>query len=347
VPPNDTYDASVRADLALRDPSRAPRRAARRAQLVEAQAQVAPALFDVRQQVTRTFFAVAALDARRAIVTASLTDLEARRAEAARRVRAGAALPSEAGALAVELLRRRQELEQVDADRAAAVATLADWTGAPLAPDLPLALPDDRVLTARVESARAAGASLTDTLQARPELALLAARRARLAAQATVAGAARRPRLGAFARAGYGRPGLNMLADEFQGYWLAGVQLQWAPVDWGRSDREREALRVAQALVGTEEAAFRAALARATRRPVTTIDRLTRALVVDDSIVALREALLREATARHREGVLTAAEYVNRQTDLLAARLAQAAHRVELVEARVEYLTILGLETRP
>jgi hypothetical protein len=40
LPPNDTYDASVRAELALRDPTRAPRRAARRAQLAEAEAQV-------------------------------------------------------------------------------------------------------------------------------------------------------------------------------------------------------------------------------------------------------------------------------------------------------------------
>jgi hypothetical protein len=45
--------------------------------------------------------------------------------------------------------------------------------------------------------------------------------------------------------------------------------------------------------------------------------------------------------------VLTAAEYVHRQTDLLAARLAQAAHRVALAEARVDYLNVLGLETRP
>jgi hypothetical protein len=36
---------------------------------------------------------------------------------------------------------------------------------------------------------------------------VLAARRERLAAQATVVGAARRPRVGAFARAGFGRPG--------------------------------------------------------------------------------------------------------------------------------------------
>jgi outer membrane protein TolC len=161
----------------------------------------------VRRQVTQTYFALATLDARRATLATGLTDLEARRDEATRRVRAGAALPSEAGALTAELLRRRQELEQLEAERVATVGILADWSGARLAPDAPLALPDEAALAAQVAAARAAGAALTDTLQARPELAVLAARRERLAAQATVVGAARRPRVGAFARAGFGRPG--------------------------------------------------------------------------------------------------------------------------------------------
>jgi outer membrane protein TolC len=104
---------------------------------------------------------------------------------------------------------------------------------------------------------------------------------------------------------------------------------------------------VEQAIVGSDEAAFRAALARATRRPLAAIDRLARALVVDDSIVALRTDLLREASARYREGVITAADYVDRQSDLLNARIARAAHRIELAEARVEYLTTLGQEPRP
>jgi outer membrane protein TolC len=77
------------------------------------------------------------------------------------------------------------------------------------------------------------------------------------------------------------------------------------------------------------------------------MDRLSRTLVVDDSIIALRAEVLREAAARHREGALTAAEYVDRQTGLLTARLTQVAHRIELARARVDYLTTLGLEVRP
>jgi outer membrane protein TolC len=343
VPPHDSYDASLRADAALLDPGRAPRLALRRAQLVEEQAQVGSTLHTVRQQVAATFLTTVQLEARAATLAASLTDLDARRLEAERRVRAGAALPSDAATLTAELLRRREELAELQADRAAALATLADWLGRPLPGGVPLALPDSGALSAQVAEARAAA----DTLRARPEFATLAARRARLASQASVVGAATRPRLGAFARAGYGRPGLNFLSDRFQGYWQGGVQLQWTPLDWGRAAREREALDVERELVDVEEAALRAQLARATRPQLAAMDRLSRTLAVDDSIITLRAEVLRETTARYREGAVTAAEYVDRQTDLLTARLTQVAHRVELTRARVDYLTTLGLEIRP
>ena len=52
-------------------------------------------------------------------------------------------------------------------------------------------------------------------------------------------------------------------------------------------------------------------------------------------------AALRTGT---REGVVTASEYVDRNTDLLSARMANAQHRVELAQARAGYLTTLGLE---
>jgi outer membrane protein TolC len=343
VPPQDSYDASLRADAALLDPSRAPRLALRRAQLAEEQAQVGPTFHAVRQQVAATFLSAVQLEAHAATIAATLAELDARRLEAERRVRAGAALPSEAATLAAEALRRRQELAALQTDRAAALATLGDWIGRPVDEGVRLALPDSGALAAQVAAARAAA----DTLRARPEFAALAARRARLASQASVVAAGTRPRLGAFARAGYGRPGLNFLSDRFQGYWQGGVQLQWTALDWGRSDRDREALDVERELVDLEEAAQREQLARSTRPQLAAMDRLSRTLVVDDSIIALRAEVLREATARYREGTLTAAEYVDRQTGLLTARLTQIAHRIELARARVDYLTTLGLEVRP
>ena len=73
---------------------------------------------------------------------------------------------------------------------------------------------------------------------------------------------------------------------------------------------------------------------------------LERELASDDEIIALRERIAAEARARYAEAVITSAEFVDRETDVLAARLTRSTHRVELAQARARFLTTLGIETR-
>ena len=96
----------------------------------------------------------------------------------------------------------------------------------------------------------------------------------------------------------------------------------------------------------TEEQAFTQQLERAIEQDIASIDRLERALAEDDEIIALRESILSETRSRYRESVITSAEYVDRQTDVLSARVARALHRVELAQARTHLRTTLGLEVR-
>lgn len=337
TPSHDTYDAHVGAQLRLLDPTLTPRRDAERAQLAESQAQVRSTLFALRAEVNDAFFAAATLDARRAELEATIAGLETRRREAAARVRGGTALPSDSAAIAATLLQRREDVRQVDADRRAALVRLAALTDAPVSASAALALPD---LAAAVAAARAS----LDSLRARPEFAQFAATRERLARQSAVESARARPRVSAFGRAGYGRPGLNPLAAAFDAYWLGGVQVQWTPWTWGTVERDREIVALQREVVASSEAAFARQLRRLADADLATVDRLAATLAVDDTIVALRERVERETRARLDEGVVTAAEYADRETELLAARLARVGHRVALAQARARLLTNLGLE---
>lgn len=116
-----------------------------------------------------------------------------------------------------------------------------------------------------------------------------------------------------------------------------------APWNWGTTKRDREVLALQTQIVATSEAAFRHSVQRGIARDVASIDQLAQALADDDSIVALREKILRETGFRFSEGVITSSEYVDRETDLLDARLARATHRVQLAQARANFLTSLGL----
>lgn len=335
----DTYDAHLGIRQSLFDPSLSARRDVERAQLAQSQSRVASTLFSLRQAVADVYFTVLVLDAESAEVAAGITDLEAQLKVARDRIAGGDALPSQGITLEAELLRRRQAVADIAADRRAALAVLGDLTGRPFTDQDVFALPD---LAREVDQARTA---LNDARN-RPEYAEFDRSRETLDRQRDEVARRNWPRLLAIGRAGMGRPGLNPLNTEFAGYWLAGLVLEWSPFDWGRASRDREVLAIQQEIVATEEAAFTDGIRRAAVRDLAAIDRLSQDLVTDDAIITLREQVLRETRLRFNEGVLTSAEFVDRETDLLTARLARATHRVELAQARARFLTLVGLEVR-
>ncbi|HSQ29695.1 MAG TPA: TolC family protein [Gemmatimonadaceae bacterium] len=337
-PSQDTYDARLNVQQSIIDPTYRPRAAVERARLTESQAQVRTSLYGVRLDVNEAFFSALMAQERSAQVEATIAGLSARLAETETRRSEGAATPGDTAAIAATLLQRRQDLAQIRADRTAALARLSDLIAKTVSDSTVLATP---VLDTAV--ARALQRSI-DSVRARPEYAQFAAARERLARQEAVEAAQDRPRLSAFGRAGYGRPGLNALSTDFQSYWLAGVQVQWTPWTWGTTTRDREVIELQREIVSTNEAAFTASLRRAVQQSLATMSRLDTALALDERIIAMREQIEQGTAAKLREAVITAAEYTDRATDLLAARLAYAQHRVELAQARATFLTIIGVD---
>ena len=338
-PPNDTYDARLVAQQRVFDPTIGPRLAVEDAQLASNRAAVASTMYSLRQSVNDAFFAALRSQAQIAELETSLTDLEAQLQVASARVREGAALPSEEMTIRAELLRRRQVVAEWRAARSAAVDVLEDLTATRLDSGATLGEPE---VAATVERARAG----LDSVRRRPEFMQFAASRTLLEKQEEARAAMDRPRVSIFGRLGYGRPGLNMLNTAFDSYFLAGVLAEWSPWTWGTSARDRDILRVQREMVAADEAAFAAGLRRAVAQDLAAIDRLSATLVADDEIIALRERILLETRARYREAVINSAEYIDRQTDVLSARITRALHRVELAQARAHFLTTLGIEVR-
>jgi outer membrane protein TolC len=337
LPPHDTYDAHLGAQQSIFDPTLSARRGVERAQLAESQAQTRVSLFGLRQEVNEAFFTAASIQQRMAEVDAAMIDLSARLRETVIKSREGAALPGDTAAIAATLLQREQDRMQLRGDRSAALARLSELVGRAVDDSVALAVPNDSA--AVVSTLRA-----LDTLHARPEYGQFEATRERLSKQIAIEAAQEKPRVSAFGRVGYGRPGLDLLSRDFQTYWIAGVQVHWAPWNWGTTDRDRQVSEIQRQIVATNEEAFTRTLQRGVQQSLATMARLDSTMALDDRIVAMRERIEAETRARLGEGVVTAADYVDKSTDVLTARLARIQHRVELAQARATFLTTLGVE---
>ena len=339
APPHETFDARLIGQQRIYDPTRASRVAVEGAQLAASRASLASAVYTNRQAVNDAFFRALRSQAQLAELETAITDLEAQLSVAAARVREGAALPSEEMTIRAELLRRRQAVAEAHANRNAAIDVLEDLTDVRIDSGTTLGEPD---AAAAVERARSA----IDSVRMRPEFNQFAAARNLLARQDEARVAQDKPVVSVFGRVGYGKPGLNVLNNKFDSYWLGGVQAQWSPWTWGTSSRDREVLRLQRQVLDSDEEAFASGLRQAVAFDVASIDRLVAALVADEEIIQLRERILVETRARYREGVINSAELVDRQTDVLSARIARALHRVELAQSRAHFLTTLGIEVR-
>ncbi len=335
--PKDTYDASLTVDQPLLDPSRRARIDSERARLAEAQARIHTAVYGLRQEVNEAFFAAALLQEREAQFTTSITDLEARLREARLRVDNGTALPSEAASIEATLLQRREDVSELRANRTAALERLSKLTGSTISAE-------DRLTVPTLDAAFAEARARAGSLRERPEFAQFDRTRERIEAQKELTFAELQPRLSAYGRASYGKPGFDFLRNDFHPYWLAGVRLQWKPWDWGKSERDRRIADLQEQAVQADEEAFARTLDRSIQNDLATADRLLGLAATDDRIVELRELIERETRARFDEHVVTAADYVDKETDVLDARLLRASHRVERAQAEARVLNQLGVE---
>jgi len=338
TPYHDQYDASVTARQPLFDATRTRRVAVEHAQTAESAARIQAALWQQRQQVNDAFFAIQLYDAQQRSLDASVTDLDARHTAAQQRVTAGSALPGEVLLLDAELARRNQTKRELQAQREATRAVLIALAGVDFASDAKLAT--------RGESSSLPATDDANATRARPEYQTFRRTLETINARSAELSARDFPRVSAFGRVGYGRPGLNALGRSFNAYWTAGVQLEWSPLNWGRTKRELQVQQLQAQIVGSDEAAFGETVKRTAIGQSGQITALEQSLVMDDSILSLRARVLTETRLRFDEGEITSAEYIARQTEYLSAQLDRDTRRVRMSEARARYLTTLGREVR-
>ena len=126
----------------------------------------------------------------------------------------GVANQSDLESMEVELLNARQNEIELRASRTVYRQMLATFINKPLTDQVVLKTPEspERSLSTQIN---------------RPELRALDAKSEWIETQNKQVTAGLMPRIGAFVQGGYGRPGLNMLEDSFEPYYVAGVRLSW------------------------------------------------------------------------------------------------------------------------
>lgn len=287
-------------------------------------------LYQVREQVNRSFFGTLLLRAQEAILENSLSDLNLKIEQLGAGVRHGVVLPAQVDKLRIEALRLASRIEQTRGDIRGLLRTLSKLTGTEI----------DTTATLRIDSLD--GFSVSGSLE-RPELELFESRRAEVLANEQLLTAQRRPQISAFARAGLGYPNpLNFFDETLSPFGLIGVRLNWKIFDWDKADKERQLLTVRSQLIRNQESVFRYNLELQQQQLLESLSTLETLIARDEEILRLQQEVLQQASAQLDQGVITPSEYLDEVNAQIRAELNLEQHRLQLQQTKINYLTIKG-----
>jgi hypothetical protein len=206
-----------------------------------------------------------------------------------------------------------------------------------------LALFINRPLSVRVQLEQPVPvATLVKENIARPELRLFSYQDSLFKVQNQLISARNRPRTSLFVQGGYGRPGLNMLKNEFDAFYIAGVRLNWGLGGLYTTKKERQLLEVNQSIVNVQKDMFLLNTNTALQQQQAELDKLQQLIQTDQQIISIRTQVKEAANAQLTNGVITANDFLREVNAEDQARLSMITHQLQLLQAQINYRTISG-----
>ena len=282
----------------------------------------------IKEQVNNFYFAILTLQKNEELLKVMLQDLDSKEKTVASGVKNGALLGSDLSAIKAERLKVNQSITEIELQRLAAIDVLSEITGMEIQYDVVLELPDYSVENT--------------TEYNRPEFVLFDYQKEKLDLTSKVISKQNKPTFFAFSQLGYGKPGLNMVNDQFDTYYYLGVGLKWNFWDWNKTKREKKIVSLNKDLITTQENTFNKQLNVALKNEKARIDIYEKALKSDEEIIKLREEVTESARAKLDNGVITSTDYISELTAETQAKLKYETHKIQLVQSKVNYLYIKG-----
>jgi outer membrane protein TolC len=293
------------------------------AQTKTLQQQVEVNVYQIKSKINQLYFSILLLQERQDILTSKQELLHSKIKEVKTGVTFGALLPTSEKVLQAENLKIKQQLTEIQFDKKRMFDNLSSLLFSPLGENTILATPDALSILTKDNN--------------RPELKLFDLQNEQIEVSKEIFSKNTLPKINAFGLAGYGNPGLNMLDNSFQTFYMVGLKANWNVFDWNKSKLEKQALTISKDIVSTEKETFILNNKLQLQEMENEINKTQSVLAIDAEIIDLREAVVKSADAQLRNGVITPSDYLVELTNLFEAKTNQKTHEIQLALAKANY----------
>ena len=289
--------------------------------------QVAIELQKLRERINQIYLGALLLEYQLGQTAIVEKDLQAGLSRIKAQVSNGTAVKAAQASIEAELIRNQQRAIEISFSKQGLLDVLAVWMGDTTSVQYQLLKPEEQIAAADIS---------------RPELAYFMLQDSVYQLQNKLVDQKAAPKLSAFAQGGYGRPGLNMLKNEFAFFYTTGLRLQWSISSLYTNKQEKELTRISSRMNEVQKDQFMLQTNAALRQQLAEINKYKQLLSTDQQLIGLRVKVKETAAAQLENGLITPADYVREVQAEDQARQNALIHEMQLLQAIIQYNTISG-----
>ncbi|MDR2423426.1 MAG: TolC family protein [Prevotellaceae bacterium] len=288
---------------------------------VEAQT-VEVEMFSLREQVTNLYLGVLMLEEQMKMTGLMRENLETNLKVAEILHNNGVATEADLDMLKVEILNTLQKSAEARTTQAGCLAMLSALVGLNISVDA-MQKPSADISINRNEN--------DNPLALRPENALFEQQNALIESREKLIKAKNMPRFNLFAQGGYGKPGLNMLANRFELFGIGGVRLSWNFGNLYTRSNERRMLDTDREKLRNRQETLIFNVNRQLLQIEKELQTFEELLKRDDEIIELRKTLRQASEKKYNNGVLTVNDLVKDLNAENIARQNKIMHQIQYI----------------
>ena len=284
-------------------------------------------LYKLKERISNLFFGILLIDAQIQQTELLKKDIQSGIDKVNTAIAYGTALKSSADNLKAELLKANQRTIELKSNRSGYAAMLSYFIDQTVDETTFLIKPSPQIISSTIN---------------RPELKLFDFQKRTFEVQNKLIKAKNLPRLNLFLQGGLGRPALNMLSNDVNLYYLAGLRLNWNLAGLYTYKNEKQILSLNQKGLDIQKEIFLFNTNVILHQQNSEVSKMQELIETDNSIITLRESIKNKTKVQLENGTATSTDYlidVNAQ-DQAAQNL--ILHQIQFLMTQYNYQITSG-----
>jgi outer membrane protein TolC len=285
--------------------------------------------YKLKEQINQVYFNILLLKENKHILDLHVSTLMSKSKALESGVINGTILASNEDILKAEIILMEQSVMEIQIMISSTIAILNEYTALNLNTQTEFEIPNPQV-------------DFSNFANLRPEYALFGIQQKKIEASKKLVGSKTLPTFSAFGQAGYGRPGYDMLENQFADFYMFGARLSWNFWDWNHGRQEKAILDINSKIIDSQKETFDKNTRIILNNKLAEIRKFEEFINRDAEIILLREKITKSISSQLDNGVITASEYLTELNAESKAKLDLEKHKIELAKAKLNYNATLG-----